>query len=89
MTLVGYGKKLSENKRLSDKNKIQAKIILNEKKINKFYKKVDLYICSSLYEGLPTTVIEAASNGLPIICSDFKSGSNEILKMVKQDMCLV
>ena len=33
-----------------------------------------------MYEGLPTTVIEAASNCLPIICSNFKSGSNEILK---------
>ena len=33
-----------------------------------------------MYEGLPTTVIEAASNCVPVICSDFKSGSNEILK---------
>ena len=80
LTLVGYGRNYQKIKDFLDKNKIQAKIILNEKKINKFYKKADLYICSSLYEGLPTTVIEAASNGLPIICSNFKSGSNEILK---------
>ena len=35
---------------------------------------------TSLYEGLPTTVIEAASYCVPIICSDFKSGAKEILK---------
>ncbi len=80
LTLVGYGRNYQKIKDFLSKNKIQAKIILNEKKINKFYKKADLYVCPSLYEGLPTTVIEAASNGLPIICSDFKSGSSEILK---------
>ena len=78
--MVGYGRNYQKIKDFLSRNKIQAKIILNEKKINKFYKKADLYVCPSLYEGLPTTVIEAASNGLPIICSNFKSGSNEILK---------
>ena len=80
LTLVGYGKNYLKIKNFIKKNKIKAKIIINEKKIEKFYKKADLYICSSLYEGLPTTVIEAASNCVPVICSDFKSGSNEILK---------
>ncbi len=83
LTLVGYGTNYKKIKNFISKNKIHAKIILNEKQINKFYRKADLYVCSSLYEGLPTTVIEAASNGLPIICSDFKSGSNEILKKGK------
>ena len=80
LTLVGYGKNYHHIRHFTIKNKIRAKIILNEKKLDKFYKKADLYICSSLYEGLPTTVIEAASNCVPIICSDFKSGSSEILK---------
>ena len=34
---------------------------------------------SSLYEGLPTVMIEAASHCMPIVSSDFKSGSKEIL----------
>ncbi|MDC3207815.1 glycosyltransferase [Candidatus Pelagibacter sp.] len=80
LTLVGYGTNYNKIKNFLSKNKIKAKIVLNEKKLNKFYRKADLYVCSSLYEGLPTTVIEAASNSLPIICSDFKSGSKEILK---------
>ena len=78
--LVGYGKNYQKIKDFVNKNNINAKIVINEKKIDKFYRNADLYICPSLYEGLPTTVIEAASNCIPIICSDFKSGSNEILK---------
>ena len=32
-----------------------------------------------MYEGLPTTMIEAASYNLPIISSNFRSGCKEIL----------
>tara|TARA_Y100000590_G_scaffold424919_1_gene532353 strand:- start:1150 stop:2235 length:1086 start_codon:yes stop_codon:yes gene_type:complete len=79
LSLVGYGNKLQEIKNYIFKNKINAKIYLRETKISKFYKKSDLYVCSSLYEGLPTTMIEAASYCLPIISSNFQSGSKEIL----------
>ena len=60
-------------------NKINAKIISNKKKFNIYYKNNDLFLYSSLYEGLPTTVVEAASYSLPIVASKFKSGSEEIL----------
>ncbi len=79
LILVGYGSELKEIKNYVYKNKIKTKFYLQERKLNKFYKKSDLYICSSLYEGLPTTMVEAASYCLPIISSNFKSGSNEIL----------
>jgi len=78
LTLVGYGNEL---KKIRDEifiNKINSKILTNKKKLDKFYKNSNLYVCSSLYEGLPTTVIEAASHCLPIISSNFKSGSKEI-----------
>ena len=79
LLLVGYGSKLKELKNYISINKIKAKFYLRERKISKFYKQSDLYICSSLFEGLPTTMVEAASYCLPIISSNFKSGSNEIL----------
>lgn len=78
LILVGYGGNKKKIEDFISQNKIQTKIYVNENKIDKFYKKADLYVCSSLYEGLPTTVIEAASNCLPIISSNFKSGSAEI-----------
>lgn len=80
LDLVGYGKEYFKIKNFIKKNKIKAKIHLNKTKIDNFYKKADLYICTSLYEGLPTTLIEAASYCLPIISSNFKSGSKEIFK---------
>ena len=80
LVLVGYGDNYKKIKRFIYKNKINAKIYINEKKLDKFYKKTNLYVCSSLYEGLPTTVIEAASYCLPIVSSNFKSGSKEIFK---------
>ena len=79
LLLVGYGSKLKELKNYININKIKAKFYLRERKISKFYKQSDLYISTSLFEGLPTTMVEAASYCLPIISSNFKSGSNEIL----------
>jgi glycosyltransferase involved in cell wall biosynthesis len=80
LTLVGYGKNLKSIKEFIKVNKINAKILTKENKLDKFYKNNDLYVCTSVFEGLPTTVVEAASYGMPIISSDFKTGSNEIFK---------
>jgi glycosyltransferase involved in cell wall biosynthesis len=44
-----------------------------------FLKKSDCFIFSSLWEGLPMTLIEALSMNLPIISTDCKTGPREIL----------
>jgi glycosyltransferase involved in cell wall biosynthesis len=80
LSLVGFGTK---EKILTDfikKNEIQCKIYKNSTKLTPFYKNNDLFILTSLYEGLPTVLIEAASHCMPIISSKFKSGSKEILR---------
>ena len=77
--MVGHGSKESEIKTYIKTHNIKAKIFTNTIKLNEFYKKTDLFISTSIYEGLPTTMVEAASYCLPIISSNFKSGSKEIL----------
>jgi len=78
LNLVGYGKNLEKMREYIKKNKINARIFTKENKLNKFYRSNDLYICTSVFEGLPTTVVEAASFGMPVISSNFKTGSKEI-----------
>ena len=80
LNLVGFGTK---EKFLADfikKNNINCKIYKNSTKLSSFYRNNDLFILTSLYEGLPTVLIEAASHCIPIVSSKFKSGSKEILK---------
>jgi glycosyltransferase involved in cell wall biosynthesis len=79
LTLVGHGSKESEIKEYIKTYNIEAKIFTSTTKLSRFYKRSDLFISTSIYEGLPTTMVEAASYCLPIISSNFKSGSKEIL----------
>ena len=79
LNLVGYGSQESVIKNYANKNNIDCKIYKNKTKLSYFYKSNDLFILTSVYEGLPTVMIEAASYCMPIISSKFKSGSVEIL----------
>ena len=42
----------------------------NKKDVNRYLCASDVFVFPSLYEGLPLTVVEAQSTGLPVVCSD-------------------
>jgi len=42
--------------------------------------KSDIFVCSSLYEGLSNVILEALALGKPVISTDHKHGANEIIE---------
>ncbi len=70
--------------KLNLKNKVFLKGVSN--KLYKLYKKYDLYILSSKFEGYPNTLLEAVSCRIPSISSDCEYGPNEIIKNNKNGL---
>ena len=54
------------------KKKLKNNVFLLSKRedVNEIYNVMDLFLFPSLYEGLPVVLIEAQTNGLPIVASD-------------------
>lgn len=77
---VGDGEDLAKCQELVAEAKLEKRIILpgwsseKEKWLNMF----DIFILYSLWEGLPLSILEAMSYGLPIIASDIK-GNRELV----------
>ncbi len=80
--LIGKGRLEMKFKNYIKHNKLsnRMKILRYKKNVYPYYKKADLFILSSLYEGLPNSLIEASYFNLPIISSNCKTGPKEILK---------
>jgi len=51
-----------------------------------YIKKSDVFVMSSLYEGLPVSLLEALACGVPVISTNCPSGPSEILKDGKYGM---
>ena len=69
--LFGMGEKEKEIKKMVKEFNIQdsVKFMGVKKEINKIYSAMDCFIFPSLFEGMPNTVIEAQTSGLPCLVS--------------------
>lgn len=81
LILVGNGNEYSNLKKYIKKNFLMkyVKIYKNVKNPIFFYKKADLFILSSIYEGLGNVLVEALKYKCPVITSSCKSGPMEII----------
>ena len=83
--LIGKGDQKDLLKKYIKKNNLYKiiKLLGYKKNIYPYLKKADLFILSSKYEGLPNTLIEALSFGIPIFSTNCKTGPKEILNKSK------
>jgi len=79
--IYGDGEDFSKINDLIKEKKLENKLILKgfSSNIYELYKNYSFIVMTSRYEGFPMTLLEAASNGLPIVCFDVKTGPKEIV----------
>ena len=69
--LIGDGPLMPEISNLITKLKIENVFLLGQKdNIFKFLYEADIYLSTSFYEGLPISILEAMSVGIPIVASN-------------------
>lgn len=80
LVIVGDGE---EEENLKNKIAVEeiynVEIVASTREIDRFYKESQLYVSTSRYEGLPMTMIEAQTFGLPIISYDYDTGPSDII----------
>ena len=81
LIILGDGELKNKLQNLINKLNLQNNVYLLglQKNPFKFLKHSDCFVLSSLWEGLPNTLIEALSLNLPVISTDCKTGPREIL----------
>lgn len=78
--IIGSGE--DKEKLLKQKESLNLKRVVfveNTKNIKEYYEKASIYLMTSRFEGLPMTLIEAQSFGLPIISYDIKTGPKDVI----------
>jgi len=76
---VGDGEEKEEIENIILKNNLTNILLLGYKSnTNEYLSASDIYLSTSLWEGLPYSLIEAAANGLPIVASNV-TGNNEVV----------
>jgi len=81
LIILGEGKLREKLQELINKLNLQNNVYLlgRQKNPYKFLRHSDCFVFSSLWEGFPNVLVEALSLNLPIISTDCKTGSREIL----------
>lgn len=81
LIILGEGEYRSKLEKLIKDSGLENNVHLigNQANVYQFLSRADIFIFSSLWEGMPNTMLEALSVGLPIISTDCVSGPREII----------
>ena len=82
LLLIGYGNKKTEIKNYIKLNRLDKKVKILDFAFNpyKYIKNSDLFILTSLYEGLPNVLLESIALKKYVISSNCPTGPSEILE---------
>ena len=80
--IIGEGILMNSLTELSDKMGIKDRVDFIGNKSNPFpyIAKSDLFVCSSMYEGLSNVILEAMALGIPVISTNHKHGADELIQ---------
>lgn len=72
LTILGEGESRKDLETQIREKNLQDKVILAGlvREVEKYLARSDIYVASSRYEGLPLSVLEAMSAGLPVVCTN-------------------
>ena len=86
MKIIGEGPEKDFLKKLTNVFKLNncIKFLGHKKNIDIFYKNSNLFINASYFEGMPNAIIEAINFNIPLICSNAKGGTLEVLRNGKK-----
>jgi len=78
-TIVGYGVLENKIRQYIHQHKLNEviNVSINPANINDYYNQANIYLCTSLFEGISNTILEAMSFHLPIIATNV--GDNKYL----------
>ena len=81
LKILGNGNDKKYLNQLIDKLNLKKNVFLlgHIKNPRKIYLESDLFIHASHFEGFPNSIVEAINFNLPVICSDCKGGTREII----------
>jgi glycosyltransferase involved in cell wall biosynthesis len=81
LVIIGEGSERQKLEKLIKSLNLEGSVILMGHKNNVFpyLKRSDIFVLSSLYEGMPNALIEAVSLNIPSISTNIKTGPKEIL----------
>ncbi|MFA0062720.1 glycosyltransferase family 4 protein [Vibrio breoganii] len=80
LTIVGDGEDREHLEKLRKDLKLRNVVFEGfADNVSKYYEKSDIYVMTSRFEGFPMVLLEAASNGLPVVSFDCETGPREMI----------